>query len=108
MESKRIPTLLKARFKAGGKLGEGKIRNVSLGGLFVGTDAIPSQGEAAKVRFRMPDGNAVEVSGFVWWTTTQDRSRRHRAPGFGLRLIDSNPAYEQAVRRLIQSKAVRI
>jgi uncharacterized protein (TIGR02266 family) len=110
MESKRIATLLKARFKAGGKVGEGKIWNLSLGGLFVGTQSIPPQGESVRVQFRLPEGHTVELAGLVWWTTaTQARSgRRHRLPGFGLRLIDSPPAYEQAVRKLIEARSARI
>jgi uncharacterized protein (TIGR02266 family) len=109
VENKRIATLLKARFKAGRKLGEGKIWNLSLGGLFVGTDSIPPQGEAVRLRFRLPEGQTVDVSGLVWWTTsTQTRSgRRHRLPGFGLRLIDSPPDYEKAVRRMLEAESVR-
>jgi uncharacterized protein (TIGR02266 family) len=109
MESKRVATLLKARFKAGKKMGEGKIWNVSLGGLFVGTASIPPQGETVRVQFRLPEGHTVDVAGLVWWTTaTQTRTgRRHRMPGFGLRLIDSNPAYEQSVRKMLEAKAVR-
>lgn len=107
MESKRISTLLMARFRACGKLKEGKIRNLSLGGLFVGTTAIPPTGESVKVGFRLPDGRAVSVSGLVWWTTKQKSERGHRTPGFGLRLIETDPIYEQAVRGLVAAEAAR-
>jgi uncharacterized protein (TIGR02266 family) len=110
MDNKRVATLLKARFKAGKKLGEGKIFNLSLGGLFVGTASIPPQGESVRVQFRLPEGNQVDVAGLVWWTTeSQTRTgRRHRMPGFGLRLIESPPAYEQSVRKMIEARAARI
>lgn len=107
MDSKRITTVLAARFKACGQAGVGKIRNLSLGGLFVGTASIPPQGETVRVRFRMPDGAAVDVAGMVWWTTAE-AGGRHRVPGFGLRLMDADPTYEQAVRRLLQAEAARI
>ncbi len=106
MESKRVSTMLVAKFKACGKLGEGKIRNLGLGGLFVGTPSIPPSGETVRVRFRLPDGQMADVSGMVWWTTKQDAGR-HRVPGFGLRLIDADPAYEKAVRQMVEADASR-
>lgn len=106
MESKRVSTVLMAKFKACGKLGVGKIRNVSLGGLFLGTPSIPPTGETVRVRFRGPDGGDVDVSGMVWWTTAQSGGR-HRVPGFGLRVIDASPAWEKAVRRLFEQQASR-
>jgi uncharacterized protein (TIGR02266 family) len=107
MEGKRVSTVLMAKFAACGKLGEGKIRNLSLGGLFVGTKSIPPEGESVRVRFRLPDGPEVDVAGMVWWTTRRSEGR-HRVPGFGLRLIESDPTYEDGVRRLLQSRAQRI
>ena len=53
MEGKRVSTVLVAKFKACGKLADGKIRNLSLGGLFVGTKSIPPTGETVRVRFRL-------------------------------------------------------
>jgi uncharacterized protein (TIGR02266 family) len=107
MEGKRVSTVLMARFAACGKLAEGKIRNLSLGGLFVGTSSIPPEGESVRVRFRLPNGGAeVDVAGMVWWTT-RSSGGRHRVPGFGLRLIDADPTYEEGVRDLIRSQATR-
>lgn len=109
MESKRIDTLLKARFKACGKLGEGKVRNLSLGGLFVATSSVPPPGESVRVGFRLPNGRVADVSGLVWWNTVQggNAGKSHRAQGFGLRVVDSNPEYENGVREMIQAKAAR-
>jgi len=106
VESKRISTVLMTKFKACGKLAEGKIRNLSLGGLFVGTSSIPPMGETVKLRFRMPDGETVDVAGMVWWNT-KECAGRHRMPGFGLRLIDSGSDYEKGVRRMIEAEAAR-
>jgi uncharacterized protein (TIGR02266 family) len=106
MEGKRVSTVLVAKFKACGKLADGKIRNLSLGGLFVGTRSIPPTGETVRVRFRMPDGHLVDVSGMVWWTTRQSDGP-HRVPGFGLRLMDRHPRYEQGVRSMLQAQAAR-
>jgi uncharacterized protein (TIGR02266 family) len=107
MEDKRISTVLPARFRARGRTCMGKIRNVSQGGLFVGTQAIPPQGESVRVRFRLPDGGTADVSGLVWWSTAQGEGH-HRVSGFGLRLIQSNRAYRKALTRMVRAEASRI
>ena len=106
MEGKRVSTVLVAKFKACGKLADGKIRNLSLGGLFVGTKSIPPTGETVRVRFRLPDGPLIDVSGMVWWNTRQSDGP-HRVPGFGLRLMDAHPEYEKGVRRMLQAQSAR-
>ena len=87
----RIPT----EFKAGGLEGRGKVRNVSEGGLFVGTREIPPQGETVMLSLSVPGRQPIEVSGMVWWTT-QDGGR-HADPGFGLRILDEDDEYRRMV-----------
>ena len=53
--------------------------------------------------FRLPNGRIADVSGVVWWTT----GREHRLRGFGLRLIDTNPDYDEAVEQLVAAQAAR-
>jgi len=107
MEDKRISTLISAKFRARGRTCVGKIRNLSQGGLFVGTKAIPPQGESVQLRFRLPDGGVADVSGLVWWTTARG-DRRHRVPGFGLRLIGANRAYRKALTQMLRAEAAHI
>ena len=79
--------------------GSGKIRNVSEGGLFIGTAAIPPQGELAEVTFTPPGGGRIAVTGLVWWTT-DDAGGSHRARGFGLRVLEDSERFRSLVERL--------
>ena len=99
----RIRTAIPAELVVQGRRGTVQIRNLSRGGLFVSTRARIAQGELVELRFRMPSGEPMTVSGLVWWTTRErarGNGRSRGKPGFGLRLIDENEAYESAVGRL--------
>ena len=98
MEDTRFRTLIPSRFRAGELAGKGKVRNVSQGGLFVLTRAIPEVGESISLRLRAPGRPAIEVRGLVWWTTRECENPSARS-GFGLRLLESSAPY----RRLIKS-----
>ena len=91
--SRRIRTAIQAEFAAGRLRGTGKIRNVAEGGLFVGTDEVPDQGEAVTLSFRGPKG-PLDVEGLVWWTTDESPGR-HRVSGFGLRLLGESDDFER-------------
>jgi uncharacterized protein (TIGR02266 family) len=88
MESGRIRTSIETEFEIDGQRAQGRIKNMSEGGLFVGTASIPEAGENIDLNFRGPGGGVVSLSGLVWWTTND--GGRHRAPGFGLRLLDDS------------------
>lgn len=92
--TKRIRTSIQTDFEAGALRGRGKIRNVAEGGVFVGTTAMPSQGELVVLSFRAQGGAPLEVSGLVWWTTA-DAPGPHRAPGFGMRLLEDSEEYSR-------------
>ena len=98
MASERIRTSIQTEFRAGTVRGQGKIRNVSDGGMFVGTASLPEEGEMVDLAFRTPKGHPVQVSGFVWWTTRGDPMGRR--PGFGLRVLDDDGV---DMRRLLES-----
>lgn len=72
--------------------GTGNVENLSEGGLFVGTSAIPEEGEAVELTLNTPDAPPIEVSGLVWWTTSQLEGNR-TGSGFGLRLLDPDERY---------------
>ena len=63
------------------------------GGLFVGTGSLPDEGQIVELRFEAPSGGLVSLRGIVWWTTL-NRMGLGESPGFGVRLIDANEAYE--------------
>ncbi len=100
MPSERIRTSIPTEFRAGPMRAQGKIRNVSEGGLFVGTASIPEEGEMVDLALRTPKGHPVHLQGFVWWTTRADPSGHHHKPGFGLRLLDEE---SEGMRRLLDS-----
>ena len=97
MSEKRIRTSIETEFEVRGRRATGKIKNVSEGGLFVGTAAIPEEGENVALRFRSPMGGEVSVSGLVWWTTEGVARRVH---GFGLRVLDDSPEFRVLVANL--------
>ena len=100
MTHERYKTSIPAEFAAGDLKGIGQIKNLNEGGLFVGTQSIPPQGETVLLHFSLPGGEQVELSGMVWWTT-RDSAARHRQPGFGLRLLEENAAYRGWIERLL-------
>ena len=99
MTGRRIRTAIQTEFEAGALQGRGTIRNVAEGGLFVGTTQVPHQGDLVSLSFRDPKGRELDVSGLVWWTTT-DEPGLHRAPGFGIRLLDDSEDYRRFVELL--------
>jgi Tfp pilus assembly protein PilZ len=98
--SKRIRTAIQTEFEAGALHGRGKIRNVAEGGVFVGTEQVPDQGELVVLSFRDGKGREVDVSGLVWWTT-QETPGPHRSQGFGMRLLEDSEAYARFVDSLL-------
>ena len=95
----RFRTAIQTEFAAGGLRGTGKIRNVAEGGLFVGTEQLPDQGDTVRVSFRS-NGTSVDVEGLVWWTT-EDSPGPHRARGFGMRLLYDSEEYERFLASLM-------
>ena len=96
--SERIRTSLETEFRSGTLRGSGRVENVGEGGLFVGTNTIPDEGDAVELSLRTPRGLEIELSGMVWWTR---RSRGSQgASGFGLRILDEDG---QELRSLLDS-----
>jgi hypothetical protein len=93
----RARTSIDTEFLAGAVAGRGKIQNVGESGMFVKTSRIPPKGEGISLRFNNHEGLPLTLSGMVWWTTTL----RHPNPGFGVRLLDSNPRYQSLLQRLL-------
>jgi uncharacterized protein (TIGR02266 family) len=94
MTDDRVRTRIPAQFKADGLSGRGEVRNVSNGGLFVGTLAIPEEGSAVELTLCAPGKVDVEVKGLVWWTAPAGRAN---PCGFGLRVLDEDEGYRTLV-----------
>ena len=90
MEYERIRTCIETEFEVRGRRAQGKIKNMSEGGLFVGTASVPEEGENVDLSFKAPGGKKVRLSGLVWWTTNDGNGKGYRTSGFGLRLLDES------------------
>ena len=90
----RVRTKIPADFQAGSVSGTGEVRNVSDGGLFVGTLAPPPEGSSVAVKLREPGKVPVEVRGLVWWTARRGQSKQ---AGFALRVLDEDEGYQRLV-----------
>jgi Tfp pilus assembly protein PilZ len=102
MTERRKRVVIPAEFEAGGQSGHGKVKNVSLGGLFVDTPLIPHQGETIRLRMS-PNGRTLDVTGMVWWTTREQKSSK-RIQGFGLRVLEEDDGYRAFVEKQLDDK----
>lgn len=100
MQQTRTTTCFEAEFEVCGKRGKGRIHNISDGGVFVGTRAIPEEGENVDVSFETPDGEMVTLSGMVWWTTSDSDPFRNPRSGFGLRLLEDSAEFRQLLQSI--------
>lgn len=98
MTHDRVRTRIATEFEVGKLKGRGKVRNLSEGGLFVGTTSIPQQGETVRLSLALPGRAPVEVTGMVWWTTREHRF--HRTPGFGVQILERGDDYDTMLRSL--------
>ncbi len=101
MADRRIRTAIHTEFEAGPVSGSGHIKNLGFGGLFVSTEEIPERGDPIKLRFRLPGGDSVWLSGLVWWTTNDRSHTGGRWSGFGLRVLERNDHYANVVTSLL-------
>ncbi len=100
MNQPRYDTSIQTRFELGSLAGEGNIENASSGGVFVRTATIPERGEKVSISFEGPNGEVVEASGVVWWTTLDAQARAQPRQGFGVRLVASSGDYRKLLKRL--------
>lgn len=98
MTEGRLRTKIPAVFRAGEMIGRGEVRNVSEGGLFVGTQSLPEEGSSIVVKLSAPGKIPVQVTGLVWWTTSRHQQGTRHC-GFGLRILDDGAGFQ----RLLQS-----
>lgn len=92
-------TVIPTEFRTASLCGTGNVRNVSDGGLFVGTSAIPDEGDSVELKLNAPGEPPIEVSGLVWWTTSQLEAPSARS-GFGLRLLGQSEQYLRLLESL--------
>jgi len=89
---RRTVTRIPATFASGDTHGNGYVKNVSRGGVFLRTDTLPAPGAPVSILFHAPNGTKVEIAGVVRWTTDQLPEETNFA-GFGMQLEGDNEAY---------------
>lgn len=99
MTEPRTRTAIPTEFRATSLSGTGNVRNVSDGGLFVGTSAIPDEGDSVELKLSAPGEPPIEVTGLVWWTTSHLDVPDAKS-GFGLRLLDQTEPYLRLLESL--------
>ena len=99
MTRPRMRTQIPTEFRTASLSGKGKVRNVSDGGLFVGTSAIPDAGDSVELRLSAPGEPPIEVTGLVWWTTSHLEAPNAHS-GFGLRLLGESEPYLRLLESL--------
>jgi hypothetical protein len=83
--------------------GTGVIGDLSPRGMFVRSKSIPSPGPMLRLKVNLPDGRTLDLKGRVVRDSTALASSSSPANGelgFGLRLAEDSPDYEELVARL--------
>lgn len=101
----RIEVAFPTCFNTLGARGDGEIRNISHGGLFIETPATLKVGDKVDVTFRGPSGQRVEARGVVWWTTKERQFYGDTARGFGVRLLEESETYRGLIAHLQENGA---
>jgi Tfp pilus assembly protein PilZ len=89
----RTVTRIPAMFASSTTHGNGHIKNLSLEGLFLRTENLPQTGDVVDVILFIPDGNKIEVTGTVRWTTAELGPAYGAKPGFGIQIHEQSQDY---------------
>jgi Tfp pilus assembly protein PilZ len=102
MNEERFATKIPTTIVAESLRTNGKIRNLSSGGLFVGAASVPEQGDTVLLQFDAPNGESVKARGLVWWTTINQEVQGRRITGFGVRLLWASGTYQRLLEQLVR------
>jgi hypothetical protein len=80
--------------------GTGITGDISPRGMFVRSKEIPSTGPMLRLKVNLPDGRTLALKGRVVRDSTISPSTSNGEAGFGLRLAEDSPDYEELVSRL--------
>ncbi len=96
---------VQARTKKGAPVSTGRIRNVSLGGVFVEMDEPLGFGTELDLSFRLPAGaEDIVCTGFVVWSTKEKPEAMPGMQGVGVRLADIGVSEMRALNDYIEGK----
>jgi hypothetical protein len=80
----RVRCAVSVLFQAGSVCGHAKLADLTRDGVRVLSPLRPERGDGVRIRFETPEGEKVELSGSVVWSTAAE---------FGVRIEQSNEAY---------------
>jgi Tfp pilus assembly protein PilZ len=100
----RIPLIVRGSLAWRGATTEALVCNLSVLGVYVTSDTIPSEGEPVTLRFLPPDGQgAIECEAEVTWHNPEAPERVDSLPpGCGLRFTSMPPGDHERVAALIE------
>jgi hypothetical protein len=96
--ARRRPAEWTVEFQQGPLQGTGVIGDVSPRGMFVRTKQIPGTGPMVKLTVNLPEGRKVVLTGKV--VRSAEPGSPSATSGFGLKLADGSPDYEDLLSRL--------
>jgi PilZ domain len=89
-------------FEHGDSRGTGVTRDISSGGMFVSASSLPNVGPSLQLTVHLPNGRRLELKGKVVRSASQTGvSPAPAPPGFGVRLTDQPPEYDELLSRLL-------
>lgn len=100
--SKRVALEVPCVVRIEGAEHVGRTRNISYGGLFLSTDAIPAIGTTVGLRFTLPGSMLpVETAGEVRWHRAADQPEEGLVRGIGVRFSDPGPDALEEIRQFL-------
>jgi hypothetical protein len=95
--ARRRPAEMTVEFSQGALYGTGVTGNVSRRGMFVRSSLVPGTGPMLRLTVNLPGGRKLSLRGRVVRTVPTDRPSP-TASGFGLRLLEEFPGWEELIR----------
>lgn len=102
----RVPYEPPCRLSGSKGAQEGRLCNISVKGVYVTLDPIPSVGEVFLLSFNLPDGDKpVEVGVEVAWRNTERDRKMLRLPlGCGLHFLGLSAEDEERIAAFVKSR----
>jgi uncharacterized protein (TIGR02266 family) len=89
-----------------GKYHLSRLKNISVGGVFVLARKLEAVGTEVRVKFSLPGlEGAIEASGRVAWTYSQGGTRDQNSSGMGIQFSDLKEEDRARIARFIESSS---
>ncbi len=97
--ARRRPAEMTVEFHQGDVSGSGVTGDISRRGVFVRSNWIPGTGPVVRLTVNLPGGRKLALSGRVVRSVDPGTPSSQSSPGFGLRLLDDWPGYDDLFGR---------